>query len=202
MTIAHRLGPEHEAAEGGSNKIMRKTVGVEAARTGARKDPLLDPIQFIQHDHDRQLEICSGLEELISASEAEPIAEWAASLLSFLITDLPLHVKDEELDLFPRLNSRRRPENNLADILDQLVAEHETDKGLAELVIEDLRTIADGAGPKHPLRFQMNVRAFCEMQRRHLNWENRVVLPLAEALLTEGDKQDLAHRMAARRSAL
>jgi len=46
----------------------------------------------------------------------------------------------------------------------------------------------------------MNVRAFCEMQRRHLNWENRVVLPLAQTLLTEEDKQDLAQRMVARRS--
>jgi hemerythrin-like domain-containing protein len=38
------------------------------------------------------------------------------------------------------------------------------------------------------------------MQRRHLNWENRVVLPLAQRLLTEEDKQDLARRMIARRS--
>jgi hemerythrin-like domain-containing protein len=179
---------------------MRKSPGVEASPTGSRKEPLLDPIQFILQDHDRQLEICSGLEKLISASEAEPIAEWAVSLLSFLTRDLPLHVKDEELDLFPRLTSRRPPESNLGDILDQLVTEHETDKGLADLVIKDLRAIAEGGPPEYPIRFQMNVRAFCEMQRRHLNWENRVVLPLALTLLTEEDKQDLAHRMAARRS--
>jgi hypothetical protein len=103
---------------------MRKSPGVEASPTGSRKEPLLDPIQFILQDHDRQLEICSGLEKLISASEAEPIAEWAVSLLSFLTRDLPLHVKDEELDLFPRLTSRRPPESNLGDILDQLVTEH------------------------------------------------------------------------------
>ena len=109
-------------------------------------------------------------------------------------------MKDEELDLFPRLKSRRPPESNLGDILDQLITEHQTDEGLADLVIEDLRAIAEGALPEYPVRFQLNVRAFCEMQRRHLNWENRVVLPLAQRLLTEEDKQDLARRMIARRS--
>ncbi len=177
-----------------------EAAGVEVSPTGARSDPLPDPIQFIRQDHERQVENCGRLEELVSASETEPVAEWAASLLSYLSRDLPLHVKDEELDLFPRLNSRRPPGSNLGDILEQLVAEHQTDEGLADLVIKDLRTIAEGAPPEYPLRFQLNVRAFCEMQRRHLNWENRVVLPLARTLLTEEDKRDLARCMVARRS--
>jgi hypothetical protein len=80
---------------------MSKSAGVNASPTESRKEPLPDPIQFILQDHDRQVEMCSRLEKLISASEAEPIAEWAVSLLSFLTGDLPLHVTDEELDLFP-----------------------------------------------------------------------------------------------------
>ncbi len=179
---------------------MRKTTGVDVSATGSRNDPLPDPIQFILQDHDRQVETCSRLEQLVSASETEPTSEWAASLQSFLSRDLPLHVEDEELDLFPRLSARRPPDSNLGDILDQLVTEHESDKGLAELVIKGLRAIAEGRSPESPVRFQMNVRAFCEMQRRHLNWENRVVLPLARTLLTEEDKRDLAQRMVARRS--
>ena len=178
----------------------RRNAEAEAAHPGSGNDTLPDPIQFIQQDHDRQVETCNRLEQLVSASETEPTSEWAASLLSFLSKDLPLHVEDEELDLFPRLNSRRPPDSNLGDILDQLVTEHESDKGLADLVITGLHSIAEGAAPEYPLRFQMNVRAFCEMQRRHLNWENRVVLPLAKTLLTKEDKQDLAKRMIARRS--
>lgn len=179
---------------------MRKTLGVDASPSDSRKQPLPDPIQSIVQDHDRQLEICSGLENLISAQSAEPVAEWAISLHSFLTEELPLHVQDEELDLFPKLISRRPPASNLGEILEQLASEHEVDEGLADLVIKDLDAVAKGKSPEHPLRFQMNVRAFCEMQRRHLNWENRVVLPLAQTLLTEGDKQELARRMAARRS--
>ena len=176
-------------------KIAGGRVAPMASLTGT--DP--DPIGFIAWDHERQLEICSGLEKLVSASPAEPAAEWAVSLHAFLTEDLPLHVQDEELDLFPKLISRRTATNRLAEILEQLIAEHEVDQGLADLVIKDLECLAKGASPEHPLRFQMNVRAFCEMQRRHLNWENRVVLPLARGLLTESDKRDLARRMSSRR---
>ena len=161
-----------------------------------------DPIRFILEDHDRQLENCSGLERLVSASESEPIVQWAGSLLSFLTNDLPLHVQDEELDLFPLLRSQHSPQDYMSDVLDQLVTEHESDKGLADLVIRDLQAIAGGKAPKHRVRFELNVQAFCEMQRRHLNWENRVVLPLAERLLSEGDRQRLAKNLAARRSGL
>lgn len=90
--------------------------------------------------------------------------------------------------------------HNLGDILGQLVTEHETDKGLADLIIKGLRAIASGGIPESPIRFQLNVRTFCEMQRRHLNWENRVVLPLAQTQPTVEDKGDLAHRMVSRRS--
>jgi len=179
---------------------MPKTADSRAVSTGPLMSPAPDPIGFVSWDHERQLEVCSGLEKLVSASPAEPVAEWAVSLLSFLTEDLPLHVQDEELDLFPKLISRRPPAGNLGEILEQLISEHEVDEGLADLVVRDLKAVARGGSPEHPLRFQMNVRAFCEMQRRHLSWENNVVLPLAQTLLTEGDKQDLAQRMAARRN--
>ena len=180
---------------------MRKTADNTQVSASGGNEPLPDPVELILQDHDRQLEICSTLEALISASKPEPVADWAASVLDYLTNDLPLHVEDEELDLFPRLGSRQPPESNLRDILDQLILEHESDNGLADLIVKDLRAIADGGSPADPARFQWNVGAFCAMQRRHLNWENRMVLPLAEALLTNEDKRDLARRMIARRSA-
>ncbi len=180
---------------------MRKTAGNTHLSAGSGNGSLPDPVEFILQDHDRQLEVCSSLEALVSASKAEPVADWAATILDFLTNDLPLHIEDEELDLFPKLGSRHSPESNLRDILDQLILEHESDNGLADLIVKDLRAIADGGSPADPARFQWNVGAFCAMQRRHLNWENRMVLPLADSLLTKEDKRDLARRMVARRSA-
>ena len=180
--------------------MTHKTAEADSARPRSRTESMSDPIQFILQDHDRQLEICSGLEKLVSASETEPVGDWAATLLFFLTRDLPRHVLDEEQDLFPCLRARQPSESYLDDILDQLTIEHEADKELVELVIKGLRAIAEGTDPEHPTRFQWNVRAFCEMQRRHLNWENHVVLPMAEKLLTADDRQALARRMIARRN--
>ena len=86
-------------------------------------EPLQDPIEFILEEHDRQMEICARLENLIIASESESIARWASSLLDFLTKDLPIHIEDEEQDLFPMLASRREDDQDLPIILDQLVAE-------------------------------------------------------------------------------
>ena len=168
-------------------------------RTGVDAVPPPDAIDFILREHDRQFEFCGTLEDLVNALDLEPIAAAAETLLSYLGRDLRLHIEDEELDLFPALASHCAEDPRLGEILQQLASEHEADSGLAELLVQDLRAIAEGRPPGHPLRFYMNVRAFCETQRRHLDWENRIVLPLAEKLLTGADRHLLGQRMAARR---
>ena len=143
---------------------------------GSLMNPYPDPIGFISWDHERQLEICSGLEKLVSAQPAEPAAEWAVSLHSFLTEDLPLHVQDEELDLFPKLISRQPPASNLGEILEQLIAEHEVDEGLADLVIRDLARVATGASPGPGMGTHASLNSalwwrICHKRLRH--WETR-----------------------------
>lgn len=158
-----------------------------------------DPIAFIQEEHDRQIEICARLENLVNALEFESCARGAESLLGFLTTDLPVHIEDEERDLFPLLASRQADDQNLTIVLDQLVAEHELDRGLVEPIVESLRRIADGRPPADLRRFCMDACAFSEAMRRHINWENRVVIPLARRLLGAEDRAQLALRIAERR---
>lgn len=147
---------------------------------GAGAAPLPDPIRFILDEHDRQLAICDGLDTLISVMSLEPVADRVGALLHFLTTDLPLHIEDEELDLFPMLRSRCGAQGETGEILDQLATEHEEDRELANLIAADLKALHEGRAPNHPTLFHSNARAFCELQRRHLLWENRLVLPLAE----------------------
>jgi hemerythrin-like domain-containing protein len=162
-------------------------------------ETLQDPIAFILEEHDRQFEICAHLETLVSASESEPSARWAASLLEFLTKDLPVHIEDEERDLFPMLAARQGDNQDLPVILDQLVLEHELDRGLVEPIVDDLRDVAEGRVLADPTRFDMYVRTFTEAMRRHINWENRVVLPLARRLLSEEDRAHLGGRITDRR---
>jgi hemerythrin-like domain-containing protein len=165
-------------------------------------EPSQDPIEFILEEHDRQLEVCVRLEDLVSASDSDPKAHWAASLLEYLTKDLPIHIEDEERDLFPLLASRQEHDQDLPVILDQLMSEHELDRGLIEPIVEDLRHIAEGSVLVDSGRFCMYVRTFTVAMRRHLNWENRVVLPLARRVLSKEDRALLRDGIADRRRCL
>ena len=162
-------------------------------------DSLQDPIAFILDEHERQLEVCDHLEDLMMNPDSEATKSVASAVFVFLTEDLPRHIEDEECDLFPALASRKDSHGDLPVILDQLVSEHELDRGLVEPIVEELRGIVDGQIPAGSKRFCVNARAFTEAMRRHLNWENRIVLPLAEKVLTEQDRREMGRKMADRR---
>lgn len=162
-------------------------------------DALPNPIEFILEEHDRQLEICARLEDLVVSMDSDATASLASSLLEFFTKDLPLHIEDEERDLFPLLASRQGHDQDLPVILDQLVSEHELDRDLVEPLIEDLRNIANGLALADAQRFYVYARTFTEVMRRHLNWENRVVLPLADKVLSNQDRAQLGRNIAGRR---
>jgi hemerythrin-like domain-containing protein len=160
---------------------------------------LSDPIDLILQDHNNQLDICDKLEDLASRVGIEPLVEMAGELLAYLTRDLQLHIQDEESDLFPQLASRASANAELVEVLDQLVSEHEADMELAAKVIEGLSTLSAGSPLANQTRFFMDVCAFCANQRRHLSWENRIVLPLADKLLSDDQKATISRGMAARR---
>ena len=162
-------------------------------------DALSDPIVFFFEEHERQLEICARLEDLATATDSDSATSSAASLLEFFTKDLPLHIEHEERDLFPLLASRQDHDLDLPVILDQLISEHELDRDLMEPIIQDLRQIAEGLALADARKFHVCARTFTEAMRRHLNWENRVVLPLAERVLGDRDCVNLGRSIAERR---
>ena len=178
------------------------TAGRELLEIGT-KDPrpedFLAPIDFILAEHYRQRQLCEGLAKLTEKMELAPVAALAAQLQRFLDRDLRLHLEDEEQDLFPLLWQRAQPEDNISDILDLLSDEHGLDQDLVDFLLADLAILASGAQLANPIRFLVNVREFAETQRRHLAWENALLLPVARRRLTEVDLAGLARSMAARR---
>lgn len=162
-------------------------------------DPLDDPVEFIRQEHDLQFQVCNQIEEIYSSIGLEPVRDWARSLRDYLSEDLPRHIRDEEEGLFPILLRRCQGQEEIEVILDQLASEHESDLGLLDPILRELDLVAESEAPHHPAEFLSSARAFVETQRRHLIWENRVVLPLAEKRLTQNDKQALGRNLAARR---
>jgi hemerythrin-like domain-containing protein len=176
--------------------------------TGA-PDPLIkpppDPEQFLRPlalmrlEHKRQRHLCDRLEALAEELSAGQAFNEAAVILVILTEELPRHIEDEEVGLFPLLERRCLPDDNVADILTQLRSEHELDEDLTSFIVADLEVIAKEAKLANPARLLFNSRAFAEAQRRHIGWENNVLLPLARKRLTEADREELGRNMAARR---
>jgi len=158
-----------------------------------------NPIQAIRREHDRQALACDRLAALATEAEPAPVAAEIDALLVFLREDLAWHTADEEIDLFPSLRARCTPADGIEGILDQLSREHALDKDIADFLVDDLTASAARAGWAPPRRFGINAHAFAETQRRHLDWENNLVLPLAQSRLTADDLRELGRNMARRR---
>lgn len=160
----------------------------------------LSPLDLIRSEHDRQLALYDRLDELANDEQLRPVSKEAETLIVFLTEDLPLHGKDEEEDLFRLLKLRCRPVDGFDGILEQLEFEHSLDRVLAHHIVIDLEAIADRRTLENPIRIFMNLRTFVETQRRHLAWENAVVLPLARKRLSPKDLEEMGRNMAARRA--
>lgn len=175
-----------------------KIVAADPDKPGA--DPIRDPLGVLLADHAEQELLCDRLIELVENLDADGLAREADLLLRYLTRDLPRHMEDEERDLFPALRRLCDAGHGIHGILDQLSREHDLDVDLVDFITEDLRKIAAAMHLPQPTRLLINVKAFAETQRRHLDWENLMVLPLAREVMTGGDLERMGRAMAARRA--
>ncbi len=150
-----------------------------------------DPLAFIEAQHEQQRLLCDWLADVCHRMDVDALMTNATLLLDYLKGELGRHVRDEEDALFPALRKRCLSEDGVGGILGQLSEEHGLDEDIVAFLISDLTPLAKGVRPANPTRLFINARAFAETHRRHLNWENRVVLPLARARLTEADLEAL-----------
>ena len=162
-------------------------------------DSFLDPLHIILTEHDRQRRVAEWLWTHSADQRLAPIQEQVATLLAYLTRDLLLHHRDEEDDLFPVLRARCVPTDGIETILAELDRDHAAESFLVRDIAVDLRVVAESRDLEAPARFFTGLRIFAEGQRRHLSWENRVVMPLAGKRLTRQDLETLGRNMAARR---
>jgi hemerythrin-like domain-containing protein len=159
------------------------------------------PLEFLEGHHDRQLLICAALEHLAEEPRAADAAETARMVLDYFERELPLHIADEEEDLFPLMLTRCEEDDGFEEIVALLESEHETDFDLHDGLIPLLGSLAEGAALESPSLFARDALTFATLQRRHLSWENGAVLPLARQRLNQDDLDAMAVTMTQRRVA-
>lgn len=163
------------------------------------QETFAEPLDALLAEHFRQRAMCDCLERLAEDLAAPRAIDLARTILTYLREQLPLHILDEERDLFQLLRDRTLAAEAIEDAFAQLRKEHQEDERVAALVTAGLEKLAAGGRPEDPDEFAAAARAFAEAQRRHVAYENSSILPLARNRLTRKDLSRLSRRMAARR---
>lgn len=153
------------------------------------------PLDIIERDHRAQSQICDALEAIADSLPDMVDSNLAYHVLFSLQRDLPIHRADEEDGLFPLLAKRAQPEDNIQNILACLTVEHATDESFAQELFETLETLAQGKRVSNPNMVGYMLRSFFECYRRHLNWEDNFVIPLARKRLMPDDFNYLSLKM-------
>ncbi|WP_371326969.1 hemerythrin domain-containing protein [Stappia sp. ES.058] len=135
--------------------------------------------------------------ERIATSEA-PQGCAVTHVLGFLREELPLHLEDEEQDLFPLLRRRCDPSDEIGKAIDRLASDHRRCDVETPSIVAALARLEPGGEGLSPDERE-RVVAFVGHARSHLIFENAIILPFARLRLSENDLHTLTLRMRQRR---
>jgi len=141
----------------------------------------------IEKEHRAERNLCDMLER-IADNLLEPLdTELASTGIVTLRTCLKRHVALEEIYLYPVLTKRLCPGDLAEHLLDHIRGEHAADESLAHDTADQLEEALTRGRVGNPEMLGYMLRGFFECRRRHIAWEDAVVLPLASYRLSETD---------------
>ncbi len=159
---------------------------------GIVRDQTLDCILSIYKQH---LEIYARLEEIADSlpGKVDPKLCWELVVkLRFLVT--PLHNFEEEI-LYPIILERSLQPEKMMETLGRLSAEHWSDRGFGDEIIELLANLADPKSKVDAERAGYMLRGFFEGVRRHIMFEIDCLIPQIAETLTIQDKNKICQRL-------
>ncbi len=157
--------------------------------------PQEDPFSLLLEDHAKQWELCGWLERIADGLPNEVPRDLCALAAHGLRTDMPRHHREEEEGLFPLLIARAEDGDLADEIIAKLSEEHASDEGFAEELVDILQELEKGKPVDNPDMLGYMLRGFFENYRRHIHWENTVLIPLARRRLTAADVRVMLERM-------
>ena len=169
---------------------MKTTESLEHSEQSASGVPSCstpDPIALVREEHCLQMELCDLLEAIADGLPSVFDRDLAAIAVSMLQGSVAAHTKFEDEALFPVLEQRLGPTDPVMEALACLKEEHDRDEDIVRELTVALRTALATGSVQAPETLGYVLRGYFESQRRHIAWENRIVLPAAEASLTSDD---------------
>lgn len=162
-----------------------------ATEASAHTCQLPDPLRIVREEHALQNELCDLLEAIANDLPYRFDRALAEVSVSILETSLPGHMRLEEEALFPLLRARVTDDHPLQPALNCLGDEHNRDGAILVEIIDGLRSAIASGGSKNPEMLGYMLRGFFDSQRRHIAWEDQVILPTAATILTIDDLKSL-----------
>ncbi|OFX00516.1 MAG: hypothetical protein A3E78_09760 [Alphaproteobacteria bacterium RIFCSPHIGHO2_12_FULL_63_12] len=179
----------------GGGSIRADAGDPRAAIDAPTPDCTTAPLDFLFGEHLRQRQFAKVL-TLIADGVIN--RKTIADAISFIKTDLALHILDEELSFFPGLRASCEADDKIDEILEILAKEHREDETGSEVLIEILQRMTAGAAPSEDERALL--RDFSDRLRHHLALENGVLLPIARTRMNAETLRAVGESMAARRA--
>jgi len=156
-----------------------------------------EPLALLRACHEKILAHCDLLEGLIAhmagAGPDTGARKTAERISRFFSTSARLHHRDEEEDLFPRLN---RQSLKIAELVYALKNERVQLDALWETLSPELKRLP---GEAFSDEFTRSASDFCHLYTQHIERENMEFLPLAANSLSQQDLAEIGASMAERR---
>ena len=150
-----------------------------------------DPIGIIGGEHALQLELCDLLEVIADGLPHTFDQSLAVIAVAILQGSVPAHTRFEDEALFPLLRRRLTADDPVVSALTCLEREHEWDTEIVSELTEALKSAVDDCTVQNSQSLRHILRGFAESHRRHIAWEEEVVLPAARTTLTTEDLCEL-----------
>lgn len=163
-----------------------------------------EPFEMLATCHDRvermlalQVKLC---QHLLDKGCDDPVRQAARDVMRYFDIAAPLHHQDEELHVFPPLLAG--PDAALRELVQRLMQDHRQMEAAWAHARRTLQAVADGALESWvPLdAAQLDALAqFAGLYRRHLDDENTIAYPAAQATLSPQAVQAMSEDMMQRR---
>ncbi|MBX3454430.1 hemerythrin domain-containing protein [Ferrovibrio sp.] len=164
-------------------------------------DAEASPFETMLNQRMALLSICAMIDRL-PLSGPDTLSQLGPALAAYLRQDFPAIVAEEEEGLLPLLRQRLLLGDDLEPAIRQLSDEHRRDTQRALSLAAECDALAEGLDPEDVAGILVSLAAFAEQQRRHLAWEEAIILPVARARLTEQDLRSWNRAMRARKRLL